>query len=255
MKLSLRFGASGRASIAVVALAALAATPACAHRDSTAARAPQTTLTSTQVPLGRASATGTAPRTPSAADLDARGAVDTYTPDPSETTPMNDSVAIDAWAKRYPDASAELNDWMGHYPNAARKLAAWDAAHPTRMKTLTDWAITHRYEAVGAFLYGRSGWDEFLDIAQSEPDGVAEYLGWARRSSPAAVELTSHSDALAWAGKNLKARPGHVPMPAKSIAAPAPPAAEAAPGKRGSGGATPPSDGTSWYPSPTSMIR
>ena len=165
MKLSLRFGASGRASIAV---AALAMTPACAHRESTAARAPQTTLTSTQVPAGRASAMQTTTATP--AELDARGAIDAYTPDSRETAPMNDSVAIDTWAKRYPDASSELNDWMGHYPTAARKLAAWDAAHPTRMKTLTDWAITHRYEAVGAFLYGRSGWDEFLDIAQSEPD-------------------------------------------------------------------------------------
>ena len=249
MNLLLRFGA--RASIAAGALAALAMTPACAHRDSTATRAPQTTLTSTQVSLGPAGASQTA--TP--AQLDARGVFDTYTPDPSETAPMDDSVAIDTWAKRYPDASAELNDWMGHYPTAGRKLAAWDAAHPTRMKTLTDWAITHRYEAVGAFLYGRSGWDEFLDIAQSEPDGVAEYLGWARRSSPAAVELTSHSDSLAWAGKNLKARPGHVPMPAKSVAAPVPTVPEANPGRRGSGGATPPADGTSWYPSPTSMIR
>jgi hypothetical protein len=247
MKLSLRLGSSARASIAV---AALAAVPACASRETTAARSPQTTLTSSQVP-GRASAAQTA----TAAELDAQGSADTYTPRTSETTPMDDSVAIDAWAKRYPDGSAELNDWMGHYPSAARKLAAWDAAHPTRMKTLTDWAITHRYEAVGAFLYGRSGWDEFLDIAESEPDGVAEYLGWARRSSPAAVELASHFDSLSWAGKNLKARPGHLPIPAKSIAAPVPAAGEAVPGKRGSGGATPPGDGTSWYPSPTSMIR
>jgi hypothetical protein len=254
MKHSLRFEASCRASIAFAALAALAALPACAHRDTTAARAPEPmTLTSTQVPVERAPA-ATMGTTPAESDARATGEA-AFKTEVGETTPMNDSVAIDAWAKRYPDASSELNDWMGHYPSAARKLAAWDAAHPTRMKTLTDWAITHRYEAVGAFLYGRSGWDEFLDIAQSEPDGVQEFLGWARRSSPAAVELTSHLDSLAWAGKNLKARAGHVPMPAKSVAAPAPVVPAAVPGRRGSGGATPPADAGTWFPSPTSMIR
>ena len=133
MKLSLRFGS--RASITLAALAALATTSACAHHDATAARSPQTTLTSTQVQLDRDRVSATPTPT-------AQG--DIFTPDAADSTPMDDSVAIDAWAKRYPDASAELNDWMGHYPTAAKKLAAWDASHPTRMKTLTDWAITHR---------------------------------------------------------------------------------------------------------------
>jgi hypothetical protein len=247
MKLSLRAPVTVSLSLSL----SLAVLAGCSHTTSAVGQG--STLTSSRVPAR-------APEV-SADAVAERGFVasPSYTPDTSAIPTQSDAAPLETWPKSYPDAASELNDWTVHYPVAARKLAAWDARFPERMKTLVDWAITHRYEGVGAFLYGRSGWDQFLDVVQSEPDGVQEYLEWIRRSGPAAIELSSHPEALSWASKNLKPRPGHVPMPAKSIASPASTNEAATPGPRSagaSGGVAPPSDGTSsWFPSPTSMIR
>ncbi len=241
--------------VAPASLLALAALVGCASQSATRVAPEVPKLTSAEL-----SARTAPPVDPSAPGL--LGDPD-YKPDTDENGPVDDSVAIDDWSKRYPDAAVELHDWMGHYPDTARRFATWDTSEPVRMRALVDWAVTHRYEAIGAFLYGRSGWSSFVDIVTSDPDGAIELVEWIRRSAPAAEELSAHPEALAWARKNLKVRPAHVPMAAKSVALPGEAAAAAlastpakAPGPiKAPAGLRRPADVSPWFPTPGSVIR
>ena len=72
------------------------------------------------------------------------------------------------------------------------------------MNTIVDWAVMHRYEAIEAFFYGHSGWNELSDLVHDEQQGMNELIDWMRRSPHAAEELASHREALGWAKAHLR---------------------------------------------------
>lgn len=110
---------------------------------------------------------------------------------------------IEDWSGRYPDASTQLVDWIKAHPATAERVAAFDARHPIRMSSLVDWAVTHKYESVEAFLYGRAGWDELQGILHDDPSAMAELVDWMRRSPHAAEELASHQESIGWSRTHL----------------------------------------------------
>jgi hypothetical protein len=229
MKLSLLFSTL-TAPIAVAALVG------CSHPQS---RAPAENPSLTSATMTRTSPPSAQP-----------GAVERFRPAAEVSAQPDESVAIEMWSDRYPDAAGELLDWMGHYPNAAAELSTWDSASPIQMKALVDWSLTHRYEGLGSFLFGRSGMHTLHEIQRVEPEAMNEFLGWIRRSPHAAEELYVHADALAWASKHLKPRAGHQPMAARSVVAPT----AAVTRSSAPVGIAPPST-SAWYPTPTSMVR
>jgi len=215
MKLALRLSAS------LLPFAALALA-ACAHDSN--APPPQVSTTSTTsaaLSVERSDVPASAPTT--MPDL-------TYRPSTDPIHVQNDT-AIEEWSDRYPDAATELGMWIDRYPNAAKRMAEWDDHHPIRMSTIVDWAVTHRYESIEAFLYGRAGWQDLRGIAQEDRQAMNELIDWIRRSPHAAAELVTHPDALGWTRAHLadgKARNAQArkaaPSPQQQVAAPAGPA-------------------------------
>jgi hypothetical protein len=200
MKLSLRF----IASLGAVVLAC-----GCAHAPPRRPKASTATVTSAFV------------RGP-AYDASMKPGLE-YRPT-TNSIDVDRDASLEQWSARYPDASHQLADWMGQYAGAAAKMAEWGAANPIQMRTLVDWAATRRYEPLNALLYGRSGWSELRRIALvEEPDGVNELIAWIRRSPHAAVELTQHTNALAWSRLHASAPEGHVAAAPHSMVSVSPP--------------------------------
>lgn len=137
-------------------------------------------------------------------------------------------VPIDAWSERYPDAARGLAAWCDEHPDVASRLAAWDSKHPIRMSTLVEWSVTHKYEPIEAFLYGRSGWQDFSSLLHDEHRAMAELVDWIRRSPHAAEELATHDGSIAYARGHLGAHGAHAHQGAReAIATPASPSASA----------------------------
>jgi hypothetical protein len=203
------------ASLAALALAA------CAH-DSNAPPPAVSTTSTTSAALSVQRSDAPAPAANTQPDL-------TYHPS-TDAIHVDNNTSIEEWSDRYPDASMELGAWMERYPNAAKRMADWDDHHPIRMSTIVDWAVTHRYESIEAFLYGRAGWQELRGIAQEDRQAMNELIDWIRRSPHAAAELVTHEDSLGWTRAHLangKARNAQARKQAPAdqrVAAPAGPA-------------------------------
>ena len=111
---------------------------------------------------------------------------------PPETAPLQD------WPVLYREAAHELRAWAREYPDAADRLTEWDEDHPDRLHVLVLWAMTHPYDDLGAFFLTRTDWDELAAIETDYTQALSDFIGWCRRSPPAAVELVRHHEGLAW---------------------------------------------------------
>jgi hypothetical protein len=112
--------------------------------------------------------------------------------------PRLESLPLDEWRPRYPEAARTLDAWRETYPAAAQRLIAWAGHHSDELRVLVDWAITHPYERIGVFFSNRMSpsWRELNALSEQEPEGLDAFLHWARLSRVAAEELSRHADGL-----------------------------------------------------------
>jgi hypothetical protein len=103
------------------------------------------------------------------------------------------------WPGRYPDAARLLSEWTHDHETTARRLAEWADKNPDQMQTLVDWSITNVSESLGAFFFNRAAWTDFQRIADTDREGVEDFVLWIRRAPTAAKELSAHPSGLAFA--------------------------------------------------------
>lgn len=108
----------------------------------------------------------------------------------------SDERDVQQWRARYPDAARELDAWRSGDEDGAAALLEWDEQHPDQLHVVVLWAMTYPYDDLGSLFLGRATWDAFAAVVASHPVAVRGFLGWCRRSVPAAVELARHPAAL-----------------------------------------------------------
>lgn len=162
-----------RPTILIVLVTACASLACTGHKNATST----TTLTAAEV--------HTLAPPPDAVYIAPQRSVDRTTP-------------IEQWRARYPHSARVLDEWTATYPRSASRLIAWSAREPEKLEVLVLWSVSSPFDTIGVFLIERPSWEELGAIANDDPEGIAAFLHWARRSRSAAEELAIHPGGLAF---------------------------------------------------------